>query len=197
MAVAAAAAWYEELREVEYREEANFKKIGSISKRLAMDKDLSEEEVGRLKEERTALREEVHRLVLEMSPQPDFSCMTEAERAEAAERVRSIEVKYGLRLMHEGDPRGQSIQASARIVDFDPKQGGLYYSRYTRGDLIRFNLDEECKSLARGTCLAFPLFQFHPSFCMFCMPPTHPLQFNFNPPPAAHLCCNRYVTMCN
>ncbi|KAG0516441.1 hypothetical protein BDA96_09G003400 [Sorghum bicolor] len=57
--------------------------------------------------------------------------------------ARSIEVKYGLRLMHEGDPRGQSIQASARIVDFDPKQGGLYYSRYTSGGLIRFNLDEE------------------------------------------------------
>ena len=161
--MAAAAAWYEEVREVEHRQEATIKKMRSISKRLATDKaDLSEEEMGRLKEEREALREEVQRLALEMSPKPDFSCMTEAERAEAAERVRSVEINYGLRLTHEGDRRGQSIQASARLVDFDPKQGGLYYSRYIHGDLNGFNLDDECKSLACGPCLSIVSIPSHP-----------------------------------
>ncbi|CAD6273321.1 unnamed protein product [Miscanthus lutarioriparius] len=73
MAVEAAAAWYEELREVEYRQESIHMHIGSISRRLMMVKDLSEAEVAKLKEERKALQKEVQRLALEMSPRPDFS----------------------------------------------------------------------------------------------------------------------------
>jgi len=157
----AAAAWYEEWREVEYLQESIHKKMGSISRRLMMAKDLSEAEVAKLKEERAALRKQVVQLGLEVSPKPDFSCMTEAERAAAAERLRNDEVSYALRLTQEGDPRGRSMEASARIVDFDPKQGGRYYSRYSRGNLINLDLDEECKSLARGPSLSFNSILLH------------------------------------
>jgi hypothetical protein len=192
MAVEAAAAWYEELREVEYRQESTIKKMGSISKKLMMASDLSEAEVAKLREERTVLREEVQRLALEMSPRPDFSRMTEAERAAAAERLRSVEVNYARRLTQEGDSRGQAMEASARIVDFDPKQGGRYYSRYTRGDLTKFDLDEECKSLA--CALAFHSI---PSFCMFCHPPVAVQSSTCSSGSGNYyLCYNRYVTMC-
>jgi hypothetical protein len=151
MAAAAAAAWYEELREVEYLEESIHKKMASISRRLMMAKDLSEAEAAKLKEEHAFLRKHVVQLGLEVSsPKPDFSCMTEAERAAAAERLRNDELHYARRLSQEGDPRGPGMEACARIVDFDPKQGGLYYSRYSRGNLSNLDLDEECKSLARG-----------------------------------------------
>ena len=149
MVVEAAAAWYEELREVEYRQESIHKKMGSISRRLMMVKDLSEAEVAKLKEESTALQKEVQQLALEMSPRPDFSCMTEAKRAAAAERLRNDQLRYACRLTQEGDPRGPGMEAFARIVDFDPKQGGRYYNRYTLVDLTKFDLDEECKSPAR------------------------------------------------
>ncbi|CAD6273326.1 unnamed protein product [Miscanthus lutarioriparius] len=155
MAVEAAAAWYEEWREVEYLQESIHKKMGSISRRLMMAKDLSEAEVAKLKEERAALRKQVVQLGLEVSPKPDFSCMTEAERAAAAERLRNDEVSYALRLTQEGDPRGRSMEASARIVDFDPKQGGRYYSRYSRGNLINLDLDEE-SPIGPMRCIDYP-----------------------------------------
>ncbi|XP_066363710.1 uncharacterized protein [Miscanthus floridulus] len=155
MAVEAAAAWYEEWREVEYLQESIHKKMGSISRRLMMAKDLSEAEVAKLKEERAALRKQVVQLGLEVSPKPDFSCMTEAERAAAAERLRNDEVSYALRLTQEGDPRGRSMEASARFVDFDPKQGGRYYSRYSRGNLINLDLDEE-SPIGPMRCIDYP-----------------------------------------
>jgi len=161
MAVEAAAAWYEELREVERLQQSMHKQIGSISKKLMMVKDLSEAEVAKLKEERAALRKQVVQLGLEVSPKPDFSCMTEAERAAAAERLRNDEVSYALRLTQERDPRGRAMEAFARIVDFDPKQGGRYYTRYTLVDLTKFDLDEECKSLARGPSLSFNSILLH------------------------------------
>ncbi|OEL37726.1 hypothetical protein BAE44_0001256 [Dichanthelium oligosanthes] len=46
-----------------------------------------------------------------------------------------------------------------RIRDYDPKQGGEYYTRYSIGaDLSRLNLDEECESTAHQSikCLILP-----------------------------------------
>jgi len=148
MAVEAAAAWYEELRQLEYLEESMHKKLRSISRRLMMAKDLSEAEAAKLKEEQALLRKQVGRFGPDVSRRPDFSCMTEAERAAAAERLRNDELHYARRLMQEGNSRGQAMEAFARFVDFDPKQGGRYYSRCSRGGLSNLDLDEECKSLA-------------------------------------------------
>jgi len=179
MAVEAAAAWYEEWREVEYLQESIHKKMGSISRRLMMAKDLSEAEVAKLKEGRTFLQKEILRLDLEMPPRPDFSGMTEAERAATAERLRRDELSYALRLTQERDPRGRAMEAFARIVDFDPKQGGRYYNRYTLVDLTKFDLDEECKSLARGPSLSFNSILLH-------VPP--PIRCSsILAPPAVHL----------
>jgi hypothetical protein len=33
------------------------------------------------------------------------------------------------------------------LLDFDPKQGGKYYTRFHFADLRKFDLDEECKIL--------------------------------------------------
>ncbi|XP_021304610.1 uncharacterized protein LOC8080054 [Sorghum bicolor] len=143
MAVEAAAAWYEELRQLEYLEESMHKKLRSISRRLMMAKDLSEAEAAKLKEEQALLRKQVGRFGPDVSRRPDFSCMTEAERAAAAERLRNDELHYARRLMQEGNSRGQAMEAFARFVDFDPKQGGRYYSRCSRGGLSNLDLDEE------------------------------------------------------
>jgi len=146
MAVEAVVAWYRELQEVERLEKSMHKEVGSISRRLTMAKDLSEAEVAKLKEERSDLQKRANRLHLEMSPRPDFSGMTEAERAATAERLRSDELDYALSLTQEGEPiRGRSKEAFARnrIVDFDPKQDGRYYNRFTLADLTKFDLDEE------------------------------------------------------
>ena len=129
-----------------------------------MAKDLSEAEVAKLKEERSDLQKRANRLHLEMSPRPDFSGMTEAERAATAERLRSDELDYALSLTQEGEPiRGRSKEAFARnrIVDFDPKQDGRYYNRFTLADLTKFDLDEECKSLARRPSLCFNSILLH------------------------------------
>ncbi|CAN6181748.1 unnamed protein product [Urochloa humidicola] len=70
--------------------------------------------------------------------------MTEAERAAAAaERLRNKELQRARRLRLEGHPNGRMLEVLAHIVDFDPKQGGLYYPRYTLFDGPTFDLDEE------------------------------------------------------
>ncbi|CAN6204006.1 unnamed protein product [Urochloa humidicola] len=69
--------------------------------------------------------------------------MTEAERAAAAERLRNKELQRAHRLRLEGHPNGRKLEALARIVDFDPKQGGLYYPRYTLFSRSTFDLSEE------------------------------------------------------
>ena len=125
---------------------------------------MSEAEVAKLKEERWVLGKQAVELYPDVSVMPDFSCMTEAERAATAERLRSDELDYALSLTQEGEPiRGRSKEAFARnrIVDFDPKQDGRYYNRFTLVDLTKFDLDEECKSLARRPSLCFNSILLH------------------------------------
>ncbi|WVZ95755.1 hypothetical protein U9M48_041479 [Paspalum notatum var. saurae] len=107
---------------------------------------LSEEElaakVAKAKEERQVWFEEFMRLELF---HPDLSGVTEDERAAEAERLRQEELEEGRRLIEAGDPRGWKLEALGRggVIDFDPKQGGLYYNRFTAVDFKSFDLDEE------------------------------------------------------
>ncbi|CAN6321143.1 unnamed protein product [Urochloa humidicola] len=74
---------------------------------------------------------------------PDFSGMTEADRAAEAERLRKEELAEARRLRLAGDPEGLWREGSARLVDFDPKQGGPYICRCTAVHLPTFDHDEE------------------------------------------------------
>jgi len=98
--------------------------------------------VAKVNEERLVWMKEYIRLNL---VQPDFSGVTEAERAAEAERLRQEALEEGRRLLKAGDPRGWKREALGRggVIDFDPKQGGLYYNRFTAVDFKSFDLDEE------------------------------------------------------
>lgn len=77
----------------------------------------------------------------------DFSFdpgMGEAERAARAERLRQEALEKASRM--EDVTRANRHQSLARILDFDPKQNGIYYNRLSFVDLASFDLDEECKS---------------------------------------------------
>jgi len=98
-------------------------------------------------EERDFLVRQYARLSSQMRT-PDFSGMTEADRAAEAERLKQEALEEARRLKMERDHDDSLRQEGwARIVDFDPKQGGLYINRYLV-DLatISFDHDEECKS---------------------------------------------------
>lgn len=45
--------------------------------------------------------------------------------------------------------------ALAKILDYDPKQGGRYYNRYHFEDFSKFDLDEECESIDLSIKLTF------------------------------------------
>nr|CAB3463607.1 unnamed protein product [Digitaria exilis] len=71
---------------------------------------------------------------------PDFSGMGEAERAAEAERLR----EEARRLTEAGDLEGgRWREGEARILDFDPKQSGIYMNRCTAVDVRTFDYDEE------------------------------------------------------
>ncbi|CAN6237248.1 unnamed protein product [Urochloa humidicola] len=101
-----------------------------------------EAKLTKVKEEKAALLREYLRLGREKRA-PDFSGMTEADRAAEAERLRDEAVAEARRLQMAGDPEGLRLEASARFLDFDPKQRGRYYNRYTAADLPTFDHDEE------------------------------------------------------
>jgi hypothetical protein len=117
-----------------------------------------------LYEERSRLMCEYERLRSEKRA-PDFSGMTEADRAAEAERLREEAFEEARRLP-EGRRRLEA-EARARILDFDPKQGGIYYNSFNLADLIYRNsfsladlytfdlAEEECKWPA---CPPFRIF---------------------------------------
>ncbi|GJM94304.1 hypothetical protein PR202_ga10940 [Eleusine coracana subsp. coracana] len=72
--------------------------------------------------------------------------MSEAERAEEAERLRQEAMEDARRLLEvEGDHQGSLMkQCRARVIDLDPKQGGVYFNRMSSySSLPEFDLDEE------------------------------------------------------
>ena len=78
---------------------------------------------------------------------PDFSGMTEPDRAAEAEKLRQEALEEARRLKMEWDPDvGSRHEGWARIIDFDPKQKGLYCTRCCFVNLATFDHDEECKS---------------------------------------------------
>ncbi|XP_066363547.1 uncharacterized protein [Miscanthus floridulus] len=97
---------------------------------------------GEANEELLRLGREYVRLASEMRT-PDFSGMIEADRAAEAERLRKEALEKARRLQEAGDPEGRRREAEARILDFDPKQKGIYYNRLCFVNLASFDLDEE------------------------------------------------------
>jgi len=97
-------------------------------------------------EERDFLVRQYARLSSQMRT-PDFSGMTEADRAAEAERLKQEALEEARRLKMEGDHDDSLRQEGwARIIDFDPKQKGLYCTRCCFVNLATFDHDEECKS---------------------------------------------------
>ena len=49
------------------------------------------------------------------------------------------------------DRRKQRMQAYDRIRDYDPKQGGHYFTRLYFADFREFDIDEECNCVSTST----------------------------------------------
>ncbi|OEL18466.1 hypothetical protein BAE44_0020515 [Dichanthelium oligosanthes] len=96
-------------------------------------------------EERDALMREFARLDSK-TMDPDFSGMSEADRAAEAERLRQEALEEARRLKMAGDPSFRARECEARIIDFDPKQEGMYFNRLFFVDLATFEHDEELEA---------------------------------------------------
>ncbi|CAO2044676.1 unnamed protein product [Urochloa humidicola] len=101
-----------------------------------------EAKLAKVQEEKVALLREYLRLGSEKRT-PDFSGMTEADRAAEAERLRQEALAEARCLQMAGDPEGLWQELSARFLDFDPKQGGCYSNRCTAVRVPTFDHDEE------------------------------------------------------
>ncbi|WVZ95714.1 hypothetical protein U9M48_041444 [Paspalum notatum var. saurae] len=98
--------------------QANIRDLTLGMKTKEFSAGLSEEQlaakVAKVKEERLVLMEEYMRLNLF---QPDFSGVTEAERAAEAARLRQEALEEGRRLLKAGDPRGFAPLGPMRFTD--------------------------------------------------------------------------------
>ncbi|GJM94306.1 hypothetical protein PR202_ga10943 [Eleusine coracana subsp. coracana] len=102
-----------------------------------------EAKMAQVKEERAVLMREFLRVSSEIRD-PDYSDMSEEERAEEAERLRQEAIEEALRLEMAGDLQGSlEKQCVARIVDFDPKQQGMYFNCFFFFDPATFDHDQE------------------------------------------------------
>ncbi|TVU18375.1 hypothetical protein EJB05_34466, partial [Eragrostis curvula] len=132
-----------EVQAIEMREKE--KQLSLIRKQwkdlvLAADEDslsgMSEAE-REAKQERAGLTREFLRVASEIKT-PDYSGMTEADR------IRHEALEEARRLKLEGDAiNGWEQERLARIMDFDPKQRGMYFNRLYFADLATFDHDEE------------------------------------------------------
>ncbi|KAK3140970.1 hypothetical protein QOZ80_5AG0408380 [Eleusine coracana subsp. coracana] len=102
-----------------------------------------EAKMAQVKEERAVLMREFLRVSSEIRD-PDYSDMSEEERAEEAERLRQEAIEEALRLEMAGDHQGSlEKQCVASIVDFDPKQQGMYFNCFFFFDPATFDHDQE------------------------------------------------------
>lgn len=96
-----------------------------------------------------------------MSPAMGVDSMTEAQRLAEVEKQRQQVLQEAREVEqiareHKVPARAKELarhalwhQGRARIVDFDPKQGGVYYNRIYCVDHATFDFDEECKIMSQ------------------------------------------------
>ncbi|CAN6336048.1 unnamed protein product [Urochloa humidicola] len=119
------------------------KRLFSIMDRIWDITEMTGDERAKAEEERLLLKREYERLIFEMRD-PDFSGMSEAQRAEEARKLRHEKLEEARRLKEAGDlDGGKRREGEARIIDFDPKQEGMYYNRLCFVDLATFDHEED------------------------------------------------------
>ncbi|KAJ1261098.1 hypothetical protein BS78_09G002200 [Paspalum vaginatum] len=138
-------------RELEKRMDLLSQQINSVSRDLylAIDEfsssDAWEDFLLLAEARQRALLQELMRLASQKMD-PDLSAMSESDRAAEVERLRQEKLQEAHRLVYQGNiHRFRELQGMARIIDFDPKQRGMYYNSvsYVVVDLATFDHSEE------------------------------------------------------